>query len=175
MENLFCRCVTCFETNWMNNFNFFEYLLLMSLRVENYKLVIRQYLYWLLDQLNEDCDCFNCKYCIILKTIKAELWKNNFGTFNKIIEWWRISETSTTLTVLPEIDESWVWEFFFFFAQNSINRTLETANMLLLSKEVTDKDRSLKTQLLVTSNHSQEKNTYRKIHCSISINLFCRL
>ena len=113
MENLFCRCVTCFETNWMNNFNFFEYLLLMSLRVENYKLVIRQYLYWLLDQLNEDCDCFNCKYCIILKTIKAELWKNNFGTFNKSIEWWRISETSTTLTVRPEIDESWVWEFFF--------------------------------------------------------------
>ena len=56
----------------MNNFNFFEYLLLMSLRVENYKLVTRQYLYWLLDQLNEDCDCFNCKYCIILKTIKAE-------------------------------------------------------------------------------------------------------
>ena len=46
---------------------------------------------------------------------------------------------------------------FFFFAQNSINRTLETANILLLSKEVTDKDRSLKTQLLVTSNHSQEK------------------
>ena len=46
---------------------------------------------------------------------------------------------------------------FFFFAQNSINRTLETANMLLLSKEATDKDRSLKTQLLVTSNHSQEK------------------
>ena len=29
--------------------------------------------------------------------------------------------------------------------------------MLLLSKEATDKDRSLKTQLLVTSNDSQEK------------------
>ena len=29
--------------------------------------------------------------------------------------------------------------------------------MLLLSKEATDKDRSLKTQLLVISNHSQEK------------------
>ena len=29
--------------------------------------------------------------------------------------------------------------------------------MLLLSKEATDKDCSLKTQLLVTSNHSQEK------------------
>ena len=29
--------------------------------------------------------------------------------------------------------------------------------MLLLSKEATDKDRSLKTQLLVTSNDGQEK------------------
>ena len=46
---------------------------------------------------------------------------------------------------------------FFFIAQNSINRTLENTNMLLLSKEVTDKDHSLKTQLLLTSNDSQEK------------------
>ena len=46
---------------------------------------------------------------------------------------------------------------FFFFAQNSINRTLENVIMLLLSKEATDKDRSLKTQLLVTSNDSEEK------------------
>ena len=91
----------------MNDFNFFEYLLLMSLQVENYKLVTRQYLYRLLDQLNEDCDCFNCKYCIRLKTIKSKLKKKNgFRSFNKSIEWWRISETSTTLTVLPEIDES---------------------------------------------------------------------
>ena len=78
----------------------------MSLRVENYKLVTRQYLYRLLDQLNEDCDCFNCKYCIRLKTITSELQKNGFGTFNKSIEWWRISETSTTLTVLAAIDKS---------------------------------------------------------------------
>ena len=89
----------------MNDFNFFEYLLLMSLRVENYKLVTRQYLYRLLDQLNEDCDYFNCKYCIRLKTIKSELQENSFGSFNKSIERWRISETSTTLTVPPEIDE----------------------------------------------------------------------
>ena len=78
----------------------------MSLRVVHYKLVTRQYLYRLLDQLNEDCDCFNCKYCAKLKTIKAEVQKNGFVTFNKSIEWWRISETLTTFTVLPEIDES---------------------------------------------------------------------
>ena len=45
----------------------------------------------------------------------------------------------------------------FFLVQNSINRTLENSKMLLLSKEATDNDRSLKTQLLVTSNDSQEK------------------
>ena len=45
----------------------------------------------------------------------------------------------------------------FFLAQNSINRTFENANMLLLSKEATDKDCSLKTQLLVTSSDGQEK------------------
>ena len=45
----------------------------------------------------------------------------------------------------------------FFLAQNSINRTFENANMLLLSKEATDKDCYLKTQLLVTSNDGQEK------------------
>ena len=78
----------------------------MCLRVENYTLVTRQYLYRLLNQLNEDCDFFNCKYCIRLKTITSELQRNGFGTFNKSIEWWRISETSTTLTILPEIDES---------------------------------------------------------------------
>ena len=71
----------------MNDFNFFEYLLLMSLRVEHYKLVTRQYLYRLLRQLNEDCDCFNRKYCTKLKTIKAELQKNRSGSFNKTIEW----------------------------------------------------------------------------------------
>ena len=88
---------------------------------------------------------------------------------------------------------------FLFLAQNLINHTLENANMLLLSKEATDKDRSLKTQLLVTSNDSQEKlsgenvwknngffqdlrrdlnfeeKKYRKILYYISINLFCRL
>ena len=47
--------------------------------------------------------------------------------------------------------------YFFFLAQNSINRTLENANILLLSKKATDKDRSLKTQLLVTSNDGQKK------------------
>ena len=68
----------------MNGFNFFEYLLLMPLRVEHYKLVTRQYLYRLLDQLNEVCDCFNCKYCTKLKTIKAELRKTGLEVLIKL-------------------------------------------------------------------------------------------
>ena len=35
--------------------------------------------------------------------------------------------------------------------------------MLLLSKEATDKDRSLKTQLLVTSNDGQEKSSSENV------------
>ena len=62
--------------------------------------------------------------------------------------------------------------YFFFLAQNSINRTLENANMLLLSKEATDKDRSLKTQLLVTSNDGQEKLSGEKFG---RITVFSRL
>ena len=53
-----------------------------------------------------------------------------------------------------------------------INRTLENANMLLLSKEATDKDRSLKTQLLVTSNDGQEKLSGEKFG---RITVFSRL
>ena len=37
------------------------------------------------------------------------------------------------------------------------HRQLEKANMLLLSKEMTDKDRSMKTQLLIKSNDSSEE------------------
>ena len=88
-EDLFCWYVTCFGSSQMNDFNFFDYLLVMCLR---------------------------------LRLTRAEC-------------------------------ES----YFFFLAQNLINRTLENANILLLSKKATDKDRSLKTQLLVTSNDGQKK------------------
>ena len=57
----------------------------MSLRVENYKLVTRHYLYRLLEQLNEDCDCFNCNYCIRLKTIKSELQKTVLEVLIKVL------------------------------------------------------------------------------------------
>ena len=46
---------------------------------------------------------------------------------------------------------------FSFLVQKPIGCTLEKANMMLLSKEMTDKDRSLKTQLVVSSNSDNEK------------------
>ena len=44
------------------------------------------------------------------------------------------------------------------FLGKSESVQIEKANMLLMSKEVSDKDRSMKTQLLMTSsNNSDEK------------------
>ena len=31
--------------------------------------------------------------------------KNGYQTFNKSVEWWRITETSTKIVVTPEIDD----------------------------------------------------------------------
>ena len=43
------------------------------------------------------------------------------------------------------------------------HRQLEKANMLLLSKEMTDKDRSMKTQLLIRSNEGDDKLSGEKV------------
>ena len=45
----------------------------------------------------------------------------------------------------------------FEFSGNSDGLQIEKANMLLMSKEVSDKDRSMKTQLLMTTSGSDEK------------------
>ena len=43
------------------------------------------------------------------------------------------------------------------------NRQIQNANMLLMSKEVSDKDRSMKTQLLLTTSGSDEKISGEKV------------
>ena len=88
----------------MNNFNFFDYLLIMSLRIKTYKLVGRDYLRRLLNQANEDCYCECCTFCKYIKLIRLELFKNGYQTFNKSVEWWKITETSTKIIATPEID-----------------------------------------------------------------------
>ena len=116
----------------MNNPNFFDYLLVMLIRFKTYKLVGREYLRWLLNEGNDDCQ------------------------FNKSVNWWRIHEKWGKLTVEPELDENtddWqltTW-LIFFLVQNPVATKLEKANMMVLSKEMTDKDRSMKTQLLIRS------------------------
>ena len=88
----------------MNNFNFFDYLLVMSLYIKTDKLVGRDYLRRLLNQANEDCYCKYCTFCKYIKLIRLELFKNGYQTFNKSVEWWKITETSTKIIATPEID-----------------------------------------------------------------------
>ena len=48
--------------------------------------------------------------------------------------------------------------FIFILASNPVGRTLEKASMMLLTKEATNKDRSLKTKLLVSTSNSSDEN-----------------
>ena len=53
----------------------------MSLTIESYKLVGRNYLQRLLDQTNEDCTVW-----LKRKLIQAEFLKNGYQTFNKNVK-----------------------------------------------------------------------------------------
>ena len=86
-----------------NGLNYFEYLLLKSLCVKQYKLVTRDFLereIW----NTKWCDC---KYCAKTRAIKRELRKRGFKTTNIDCEWWRISEGWGKITVARERDECW--------------------------------------------------------------------
>ena len=73
----------------------------MSLTIESYKLVGRNYLRRLLDQTNENCHCSNCTFCVRGKLKQAELFKNGYQTFNKEVKCWKISETANKFSVSP--------------------------------------------------------------------------
>ena len=46
----------------MNNFNYFDYLLIMSVEIRSYKLVSRDYLRKLVSEpANDNCECNFCK------------------------------------------------------------------------------------------------------------------
>ena len=74
----------------MNNHNFFDYLLVMSILA--YKLVGREYLRRLLIEGNDDYQCECCMHCKYIKEIRTELFKNGYRTLNKSVECWRIHE-----------------------------------------------------------------------------------
>lgn len=73
----------------------------MSVTYENYKLVGRLYLERLLDQANENCNCYNCSYCIRGNKIRLELYRNGYQTFNKDVTCWKITEDSDKVEVSP--------------------------------------------------------------------------
>ena len=84
--------------------NFLDYLLIMSIRFKSYKEVGRDYLFRLLNEVNEDCVCEFCTNCQHVKHIKFELFKKGYQTFNKHVEWWRINHSWSNVTVEPIID-----------------------------------------------------------------------
>ena len=51
----------------------------------------------------------------------------------------------------------------FFLVQNPLAGKIQKANMMVLSKEMTDKDRSLKTQLLITENEGKDVLSSEKV------------
>ena len=51
--------------------NFLDYLLIMSIRFKSYKEVGRDYLFRLLNEVNEDCVCELCTNCQHVKHIKV--------------------------------------------------------------------------------------------------------
>ena len=89
----------------MNNHNFFDYLLVMSLRIRSYKLVGREYLRKLITDAKENCECEFCPSCKYIIHIKKELLLNGFETHNKTVKCWRIEHTCGNITVRPEIDD----------------------------------------------------------------------
>ena len=89
----------------MNNHNFFEYLLTVSVRIKSYKLVTREYFRKLVSESNDNCECNFCKYCKYIKFIKEEFLLNGFETHNKTVKCWRIDHTYGNITVRPEIDD----------------------------------------------------------------------
>ena len=73
----------------------------MSLTIESYKLVSRNYFQRFLDQTTEDCRCSNCTFCVRGNLIQVELFKNGYQTFNKDVKCRKISETANSLSVSP--------------------------------------------------------------------------
>ena len=59
----------------MNNHNFLDYLLVMSLRIKSYKLVGRDYISRMMNEAKDDCECQFCTNCQHVQHIKFELFK----------------------------------------------------------------------------------------------------
>ena len=81
--------------------NHLDYLLIMSIQFKSYKEVNRDYLYRLLNEVNENCVCEFCTNCQHVNGIRFELFKKGYQTFNKHVNWWRINHHWGNVTVEP--------------------------------------------------------------------------
>ena len=73
-------------------------------------------------------------------------------------EQWRVIGKWGEITVVPVRETDFSELLFLFPASTQVGRKIEKAIMLMLTKEATDKDRSLKTRLLVsTSGNNDDK------------------
>ena len=134
-----------------NGMNYFELLLLKSLLVKQYKLVSRDYLEQEIFN-SKRCDC---KYCGKFRLIKRELRKRGFNSTNSGGGYLK---KGVKLQLFPNERSAECLLFLFVAVGSPIGRQLEKANMMMLTKEATEKDRSLKTQLLVsTSGNNDDK------------------
>ena len=90
----------------MNNHNFFDYLLIMSVEIRSYKLVSRDYLRKLVSEpTNDNCKCNFCKYCCCINFIEGKMQLNGFETYNKTVNCWRIKHIYGNIIVTPELDD----------------------------------------------------------------------
>ena len=96
--------------------------------------------------------CKDCKSCERFYSIRSEFLKNVFHRLTKILNIGMLEIMNNLKSDLLEILNS---ECNFFVGNPS--GLLENASMMVFTKEVTDKDRSLKTQLTISSKSSEEK------------------
>ena len=84
----------------VDNFNFLDYLLTMSVRFKNYKEVTRDYIdSRMLNKVNDDCEVEFCSNCKLMKHIRSVLVEHGYYTFNKHVKWWRINHRWGSVTV----------------------------------------------------------------------------
>ena len=83
----------------MSDVTYFDYLLLTSLQIRQYKLVTRDWLDRLFSSSYEWCDC---SYCGIRKIIKSKLDEIGYETYNRKVDWWKITQTWGKIIVTPE-------------------------------------------------------------------------
>ena len=102
--------------------------------------------------------CKDCKSCERFYSIRSEFKKKVFQCLTKILNIGMLEIMNNLKSELLEILNS---ECNFFVCKPS--GPLENASVMVLTKEATDNDRSLKTQLTISSKSSKEKISSERV------------